>query len=87
MLGAKLDMQAASRLERGTTTCVHCRGQGTQDCENCSGRGLASPKQPKSNAGKLANKLAPFAIFKLTRFYVVSGVSCCPADHWPQRQI
>lgn len=48
-----VDVQAASRLERGTTTCVHCKGAGTQDCAACSGRGIVQPQSKKRGSGPL----------------------------------
>mmetsp|Transcript_17907 Transcript_17907/g.53925 ORF Transcript_17907/g.53925 Transcript_17907/m.53925 type:complete len:197 (+) Transcript_17907:275-865(+) len=33
---------AASRLERGTTTCLVCRGTGTCTCPTCKGSGVLS---------------------------------------------
>ena len=37
---------AASRLERGASTCLSCKGTGTVDCAECAGSGLVtSPRQ------------------------------------------
>lgn len=33
---------AASRLERGTSTCLQCKGSGTVDCKDCGGSGLTT---------------------------------------------
>jgi hypothetical protein len=33
---------AASRLERGASTCLQCKGTGTVDCKECAGSGLTT---------------------------------------------
>ncbi|KAK9804874.1 hypothetical protein WJX72_009695 [[Myrmecia] bisecta] len=40
---------AASRLERGPTTCIRCKGAGTQTCNVCKGAGVLSPEKVRMN--------------------------------------
>ena len=50
---------AASRLERGASTCLSCKGTGTIDCPACAGSGLVtSPRQAgKGLLRKVVGKL------------------------------
>lgn len=38
---------AASRMERGRTTCIQCKGSGTCTCINCRGQGIVKPDKLK----------------------------------------
>ncbi|KAK9818723.1 hypothetical protein WJX74_003373 [Apatococcus lobatus] len=46
---------AASRLDRGMTTCVACRGTGTCNCSTCQGTGTLSNKKANLNQIKHAS--------------------------------
>lgn len=46
--------RAASRLQRGTATCLRCKGTGTIECEHCQGTGLLSEKSLRINSWKRA---------------------------------
>uniref|UniRef100_A0A061S535 Uncharacterized protein n=1 Tax=Tetraselmis sp. GSL018 TaxID=582737 RepID=A0A061S535_9CHLO len=39
--------QAASRIERGETHCLHCKGKGYVPCHTCRGTGIAKPEKVK----------------------------------------
>ena len=51
-----LEMQAASRLERGQTTCLKCRGSGTLRCDSCEGKGTVKPSRSNSQVKLAMNK-------------------------------
>ncbi|KAK9802009.1 hypothetical protein WJX73_010413 [Symbiochloris irregularis] len=51
---------AASRLERGVTTCMQCQGTGTCDCPDCTGRGVTKPHSSAKSSGQLFNKVKSF---------------------------
>ncbi|KAL3146787.1 hypothetical protein ABBQ38_014769 [Trebouxia sp. C0009 RCD-2024] len=38
---------AASRMERGQTTCIKCKGSGTLPCSECKGQGVVQPDKLK----------------------------------------
>lgn len=51
---------AASRMERGQTTCIACKGSGTCVCANCKGQGIMQAKQlqkAKDPVRQAANKV------------------------------
>lgn len=41
---------AASRMERGQTTCIKCKGTGSCVCPNCKGQGVVQPDKLKRAA-------------------------------------
>ncbi|DBA73251.1 TPA: hypothetical protein ACH3X1_011314 [Trebouxia sp. C0004] len=52
---------AASRMERGQTTCIKCKGSGTCLCANCKGQGVVQPDKLKRAADPVrqaANKVS-----------------------------
>lgn len=50
----RLLARASSRLQRGTTTCLRCKGCGTIDCEQCQGSGLLSQESTRVGSLKRA---------------------------------
>eukprot|EP00963_Diacronema_lutheri_P009096 scaffold810_cov355-Pavlova_lutheri.AAC.21 len=46
--------RAASRLQRGTATCLRCKGAGTIECTHCQGTGLLSEKSMRISSWKRA---------------------------------
>lgn len=52
---------AASRMERGQTTCIKCKGSGTLPCSICKGQGVVQPDKIKKAADPVrqaANKVS-----------------------------
>lgn len=52
---------AASRMERGQTTCIKCKGSGACACPNCKGQGIVQPEKLRKAADPVrqaANKVS-----------------------------
>lgn len=49
---------AASRMQRGTTHCIKCKGTGLCECPKCKGKGVIDPSKVRMNQMRhSANKL------------------------------